>query len=100
MAAAQPGQLRDLRLGESQAREDGVRVLGQQAPGLRGQRAALRSADELRADLALQERDLAGHGGLGEAQRGGRRGEGAVLQHRAQRGELADVQHALSLELD
>jgi hypothetical protein len=53
-----PGDLRDLLLGQRQARQDRLGVVGEQLAGLRGVDALACAPDELRADLALEQRDL------------------------------------------
>jgi hypothetical protein len=57
-AATQPGDLGDLLLGQRQARQDRLGVVGEQLAGLRGVDALACAPDELRADLALEQRDL------------------------------------------
>jgi hypothetical protein len=98
-AAAQPDQLGHLLLGERQAREDRVGVIGEQLPGLRGVHSLARAGDELGPDLALQQRDLPGDGGLGERQLAARRGERAERHHGAQGRELGQVQAGPCAEL-
>jgi hypothetical protein len=97
-AAAQPGQLGQLLLGQGQPVQDGPGVLGQQPAGLGGAGAGATPADQLGAGLALQQGDLAGDGRLGQPQRlaGGR--ERPALQHRPQGGQPAHIEHAQSLE--
>jgi hypothetical protein len=56
--APQPRDVRHLRLGEGEPAEDRLGVLDEQPPGLGGHDALLRAAHELRADLALEQRDL------------------------------------------
>jgi hypothetical protein len=58
VAAAQPGEVADLRFGQLEAVEDGCRVLGEQKTGLGGMNAVLGAPDELRAEPALEQRHL------------------------------------------
>jgi hypothetical protein len=92
-APAESGVLGELRLGEREPSEHGVRVLGQQPSRLGGMDAGAGAVHELGAGLSFEQRDLAGHRGLGEQQGLRRRRERAVLDDGTQRGQLADIQH-------
>jgi hypothetical protein len=66
VAAAQAGEIGDLRLGECEPAEDGLGMLDQQPARLGSQDSATAAAYQLRADLALQQGDLPRHRGLGQ----------------------------------
>ena len=57
-AAAQPGHLGDLLLGQREARENRVGVIGEQLSGLRGMHALAGAPHQLGTDLALEQGDL------------------------------------------
>ena len=95
---AESGEVGDLRFGELEAIEDHVGVLGQQPACFGGLHALLSAPDQLRADALLEQRHLPGHRRLRETDGvpGGR--ERPVRDDRPQGRELADVEHARSLE--
>ena len=87
----------ELALRRGQAVEDRVGVADQQLAGLRQADAAGGALDQPRAGLGLERGDLAGDGGLGERERLGRGGEGAVRGDLAQDPEASDVEHDQSV---
>ena len=90
-AAAQPGHLGDLLLGQREARENRVGVIGEQLSGLRGMHALAGAPHQLGTDLALEQGDLPRDGRLGERELPAGRGEGAQCHHGPQGRELGQV---------
>ena len=96
-AALERAERVELALGRGQAVEDRVGVADQQLAGLGQPHAAGGALDQARAGLGLERGDLARHGGLGEGERLGRGGEGAVRGDLAQDPQASDVKHVQSV---
>jgi hypothetical protein len=69
VAAAQAGEISDLRLSQRKPAEDGLGMLGQQPARLGSEDSATAAADQLGTGLALQQGNLPRHRGLGQLQR-------------------------------
>jgi hypothetical protein len=96
-AALQRGQRVELALRGGQPVEDRVGVADQHLARLGQPHAARGALDQARAGFGLERGDLAGDGGLGERERLGRGGEGAVRGDLAQDPEPSDVEHEQSV---
>ena len=96
-AALELGERLELALGRGEAVEDHVGVADEQLAGLGQAHPAGGALDQARAGLGLERRDLARHRGLGERERLGRGGEGAVRGDLAQDPQASDVKHVQSV---
>lgn len=96
-AGLQPREGGDLRFRDLQAPEHRVDVRQEHLPGLGGSDTLPSAPHELDAELQFQQRDLARDRRLREREGRGRRGEGPVLDHGAERRQLHHIQHARSL---
>ena len=96
-AALERAERLELALGRGQAVEDHVGVADEQLAGLGEAHAAGGALDQARAGLGLERGDLARHRGLGERERLGRGGEGAVRGDLAQDPQASDVKHVQSV---
>ncbi len=76
---------------------DRLRPFERDAPGVRESEPAGRALEQSDADLALQLRDLARHGGLGEEERLRRLRERAVADDLPEQRETAWVEHYRSV---
>ena len=96
-ATLELGERLELALGRSEAIEDHVGMADEQLAGLGQAHPADGALDQARAGLGLERGDLARHRGLGERERLGRGGEGAVRGDLAQDPQASDVKHVQSV---
>jgi hypothetical protein len=73
-------------------------MLGQEPTGLRRPHALAGPAQERRAELRLEQRDLTGDGRLRERQAACRRGERAGVDDGAESGQLPGIEHVDGLD--